>query len=157
MGEKNNKIRLLRVLFRKYRVIRQTCDEQILERYRQEEEYYESFEWFARLMEGKDPDRLIEDLQQTTDRTERIIAHIERTVEEYGSEARQEDLKSWRGYDALYSKYFSTTFSTPKEISKKFGVKKSVIYKDLRHAETRLITMLFEGSPSGEPSSQSGK
>ena len=157
MGEKNNRARLLRVLFKKYRVIRQTCDEQILERYRRGEDYYESFDWFARLMEGKDPDRFIEDLQQTSDRTEQIIAHIEKSVERYGADARKEDLKSWREYDVLYSKYFSTSFSTMKEISKKFGVKKSVVYKDLRHAETRLITLLFEGSPSGEPFSESGK
>ena len=154
MGERDNKIRRLRALFRKYRAIRQSCDEQILERYRQGEEYYESFEWFVRLMEGKDPDKLIEDLRQTSDRTEQIICRIDKAVEDYGEMARREGLLSWRQYDVLYSMYFSGSFSGAKEISKKFGVKKSVIYDDLHEAETRLVTLLFEGSLSGEPLSE---
>ena len=144
MGEKDNRAKLLRKLFRNYRTIRQTCDEQILERRQESEEYYESFEWFERLMEGKDPDKLIEELQKASGNTERLICQIDRAIVRYGSDARKEGIASWREYDALYSRYFSDSFSTPAEISKKFGVRKSVIYKDLKHAETRLTTILFE-------------
>ena len=38
MGEKDNRAKLLRKLFRNYRAIRQTCDEQILERRQESEE-----------------------------------------------------------------------------------------------------------------------
>ena len=137
---------LLRVLFRKYRKIRELCDEHILQRYQNAKDYYESFEWFENLMEGKDPDKLIEELQHTSETTERIICHIDRTVEKYGEIARQEGITSWREYDALYSRYFSSHFSSPKEISRKFGVKKSTVYGDMKHAETRLVTMLFDDS-----------
>ncbi len=154
MGKKE---RLVKKLIRKYRDIRATCDEQILERIREAEDYYESFEWYERLMQEKDPDKVIEDMQETSDRTERMICTLEHAVEKYGEIARQEDVASFRQYDALYTRYFSSTFSNVKEIAKKYGVKKSTIYDDLQDAETRLIIILFGPSALREDKSSDEK
>ena len=140
MGKKE---RLVRKLIRKYRFIRTTCDEQIMERIREAEDYYESFEWYERLMQEKDPDKFIDDMMDTSDRTERMMCTLEHAVEQYGEMARKEDLNSFRQYDALYTRYFSSHFSNVKEIAKKYGVRKSTIYDDLQEAETRLFIILF--------------
>ncbi len=151
------KERLLKKLIRKYRLIRSTCNEQILERVREAEDYYESFEWYERLMQEKDPDKVIENMQETSDRTERMICTLEHAVELFGEMARKEDLASFRQYDALYTRYFSSTFSNVKEIAKKYGVSKSTIYDDLQEAETRLIIILFGPDAFGCESSQNAK
>lgn len=152
-SEKRDRSQLTRILVRKYRIIRQSCDEVILERMHREESYCESFEWFEQMMQGRDPDRIFEELHKTSERTEAIICRIERAMEIYGQMARKEDLQSWREYDALYSVYFSG-FSNSKvrirEISRKYGVKKSTIYDDIKTAQTRLESVLFgdQSSPS---------
>lgn len=62
---------------------------------------------------------------------------------EYRNLAIKEGLRSWRQYDAFYSKYFSTFSSSVWEIAFKYGVSKSVIYEDLNEAETRLESMVL--------------
>ena len=154
MGKKE---RLVRKLIRKYRYIRATCNEQIMERLREAQDYYESFEWYERLMQEKDPDKIIDDMMYTSDRTERMMCTLEHAVEQYGEIARKEDLTSFRQYDALYTRYFSSHFSNVKEIAKKYGVQKSTIYGDLKEAETRLFTMLFGSDQIEDADQHTGK
>lgn len=143
--EDAGKEELLLVLIRHYREIRQSCSEEILERMKEGREYYESFEWFERLMCGRDPDAWTEILQDTSDRTEEIICVIDDAVSGLGRQVRKSgDLKEWRAYDALYSRYFSRSEMTVKDISRKYGVKKSVIYDDLRLAETQILAILSD-------------
>ncbi len=144
-SEKRNREDLTRLLIRKYRIIRQSCDEVLLERMRLEEEYYESFEWFERMMQGKEPDTIIEELHKTSARTEAIICRIDRALETYGASARKEDIQRWREYDALYSVYFSNSKARIRDIARKYGVKKSTIYDDIKAAQTRMESILFEG------------
>jgi hypothetical protein len=145
VGEKSRED-LMRVFLKKYRTIRQACDEEILERVRLGEEYYESFEWFCRLMQNKDPDTVIDEMEKTSCITECILCRIDKAVEDYAEIAKQEGLQSWRQYDAIYSVYFSNQKTKIREISRKFGVKKSTIYEDIKTAKTRLTSILFEDS-----------
>jgi len=141
-GEKS-KEELLSVFLKKYRIIRQSCDESVLERIKWEEDYYESFDWFCRLMEGKDPDAVIEHMDKVNLEVEYILARIDRAIDEYGEIARGEGFPTWRQYDALYSVYFSSQKTRIKEIARKYGVNKSTIYDDIKCAKSRLFTLLF--------------
>ena len=143
--------RMFKLLCRNYLRIRISCDEELLDRLQRENDYYESFEWFERMMEGKDPDSVIESLRKTSDRTERLICSIDHALDEYGAIARREDMESFRQYDILFSRYFSAGGPKIRELARKYGVKKTKIYKDLKAAEIRMESILFgDYSPSGE-------
>ncbi len=131
------------MFLKKYRIIRQSCDESVLERIKWEEDYYESFEWFCKLMQGKDPDAIIEQMDKVNFEVEYILARIDKAIDEYGKMARENGFPMWRQYDALYSVYFSSNKTKIKEISRKYGVKKSTIYDDIKEAKKCLFTLLF--------------
>lgn len=147
---KKSREELLTVFLKKYRTIRQSCDESVLERIKWEEDYYESFDWFCRLMEGKDPDAIIEQMDKANIEVEYILARIDRAIDEYGRIAREEGFATWRQYDALYSVYFSSQKIEIKEISRKYGVKKSTIYEDIKTAKIQLFHLLFDDCDTGD-------
>lgn len=132
----------LRYLIRNYSKIRQACDQVILERLQAEKRNQYSFEWFARLMQGKDPDAKAEQLRHTSRYTEELILALDSAMLIYRNTALQEDLKGWRQFDAMYSRYFSESSSSVNELAFKYGVSKSVIYDDINAAETRLELLI---------------
>lgn len=134
---------LKNVFFKKYREIKAACDEAILERTMQAEEYYESFDWFVRFMSDKDPDDFIREMEKTSGMTEAILCRIDQALVEYADLAKNESMQSWRQYDAVYSVYFSSQRVKISELSRKFGVKKSTVYDDIKIAKNRLNSMLF--------------
>lgn len=134
---------LKNVFFKKYREIKAACDEAILERTMQAEEYYESFDWFVRFMSDKDPDDFIREMEKTSGMTEAILCRIDQALGEYADLAKNESMQSWRQYDAVYSVYFSSQRVKISELSRKFGVKKSTVYDDIKIAKNRLNSMLF--------------
>lgn len=146
---KKSREELLTVFLKKYRTIMQSCDEAVLERIKWEEDYYESFDWFCRLMEGKDPDAIIEQMDKANIEVECILARIDRAIDEYGRIAREEGFPTWRQYDALYSVYFSSQKIKIKEIARKYGVKKSTIYEDIKNAKIQLFHLLFDDHDTG--------
>lgn len=138
-----SKKELLKYLIRNYSWIRDECDQVILERMKAKKENAYSLEWFAALMEGRDPDAWSERMMESSHRTEELIMALDTAMLEYRNLAIKEGLRSWRQYDAFYSKYFSTFSSSVWEIAFKYGVSKSVIYEDLNEAETRLESMVL--------------
>ncbi|MDD2960012.1 MAG: sporulation transcriptional regulator SpoIIID [Lachnospiraceae bacterium] len=137
---------LMKVLCKRYREIRQSCDEELLERVRMQEEYYESFEWFCELMQNKDPDTVIETMVSVSCATECILCRIDKAVEDYAEIAKKEGMQSFRQYDAIYSVYFSNSKSKIRDIAKKYRVRKSTIYDDIKEARNSLTTILFDVS-----------
>ena len=89
----------LRYLIRNYSKIRQACDQVILERLQAEKRNQYSFEWFARLMQGKDLDAKAEQLRHTSRYTEELILALDSAMLIYRNIALQEDLKGWRQFD----------------------------------------------------------
>lgn len=138
-----SKSELLRYLIRNYNWIHDQCDQTILDRMEAEKEHAYSLEWFADLMEGRDPDAWAERMRETSHRTEELIAALDAAMLTYRNLAIHESHRSWRQYDALYSKYFSTFSGSVWEIALKYGVSKTVIYEDLNEAETRLESMIL--------------
>lgn len=144
----HSKSELLRYLIRNYNRIHDQCDQTILDRMEAEKEYTYSLDWFADLMEGRDPDAWAERMRETSHRTEELIAALDAAMLTYRNLAIHENHRSWRQYDALYSKYFSTYSGSVWEIAWKYGVSKTVIYEDLNEAETRLESMILGGEAS---------
>lgn len=134
---------LLRYLIRNYNRIHDQCDQTILSRMEEERQNTFSLKWFADLMEGRDPDMWAEQLKETSRHTEELIMALDFAMFAYRNLAREEGFRSWRQYDALYSKYFSTFYGSVWEIALKYGVSKPVIYEDLRIAENRLESMIL--------------
>ena len=64
-----------------------------------------SLKWFTDLMEGRDPDAWAERLRETSHRTEELIMALDFAMLTYRNLAKEEGHRSWRQYDALYSKY----------------------------------------------------
>lgn len=144
VGQKKRSQKDLRnVFFKKYREIKAACDDAILERTMQAEEYYESFDWFVRFMSDKDPDDFIREMEKTTGMTEAILCRIDQALQEYAEQCKSESVQSWRQYDAVYSVYFSSQRTKISELSRKFGVKKSTVYEDVKVAKTRINSILF--------------
>lgn len=139
----HNKRELLRYLIRNYNRIHDQCDQTILDRMESEKEHTYSLEWFADLMEGRDPDAWAEQMRESSHRTEELIMALDFAMLAYRNLAMHEGHRSWRQYDALYSKYFSTFSGSVWEIAWKYGVSKTVIYEDLNEAETRLESMIL--------------
>lgn len=131
------------LLCKKYREIRQACDETILERMEREQSNRETFEWFFDLMQGKDPDAWIEEVHKTSMRTENILLNIDLALAEYADEAIEGGLSVWRDYDALYSVYFSNSKIKISDLAKKNRVKKSTMYAAVNRGKNRLTTILF--------------
>lgn len=143
MAKVRSKKELLRYLIRNYTWIRDECDQVILERMRAEQAHTYSLEWFAQLMEGRDPDAWSEQMRKSSHHTEELIMALDNAMLDYRNVAITEGMRSWRQYDALYSKYFSTFSSSVWEIAWKYGVSKSAIYDDLKEAENRLESMVL--------------
>ena len=141
--KERDKRSLLRYLIRNYNRIRTQCDQTIIDRMEAEKQNAYSLEWFTDLMEGRDPDAWFDCLRETSRRTEELIMALDFAMLAYRNLAREEGFRSWRQYDALYSKYFSTFSGSVWEIGWKYGVSKSVIYEDLEIAETRLESMIL--------------
>lgn len=139
----------LRYLIRNYIRIRDLCDQTILDRMEDERQRSYSLEWFTDLMEGRDPDAWAEQMRKSSHRTEELIMALDFAMLAYRNVARTEGHRSWRQYDALYSRYFSTFSGAVWEIGWKYGVSKSVIYEDLQIAESRLESLLL-GENDGE-------
>lgn len=137
------KRKLLRYLIRNYARVRDECDHVILERMRAEKAHTYSLEWFAQLMEGRDPDAWSDQVRKSSHHTEELIMALDFAMLTYRNLAKEEGHRSWRQYDALYSKYFSTFSGSVWEIAWKYGVSKSVIYEDLAEAENRLESMIL--------------
>lgn len=134
---------LLRYLIRNYNRIHEDCDRTILDRLEAESERSYSLEWFADLMEGRDPDAWADQMRESSHRTEELIMALDFAMLAYRNLAIHEGHRSWRQYDALYSRYFSTFSGSVWEIAWKYGVSKTVIYEDLKEAETRLESMIL--------------
>lgn len=145
----HSKRELLRYLIRNYNRIHDRCDKEILDRLEAEKAHSYSLEWFADLMEGRDPDAWADKMRESSHRTEELIMALDFALLAYRNVARTEGHRSWRQYDALYSRYFSTFSGAVWEIGWKYGVSKSVIYEDLQIAESRLESLLL-GENDGE-------
>ncbi len=144
-----SKRELLRYLIRNYNWIHDQCDKTILDRMEEERSNVFSLKWFTDLMEGRDPDAWAERLRETSHRTEELIMALDFAMLTYRNLAKEEGHRSWRQYDALYSKYFSTFSGSVWEIAWKYGVSKSVIYEDLNEAENRLESMILGDEADG--------
>lgn len=143
----------LRYLIRNYIRIRDLCDQAILDRMEDERQHSYSLEWFTDLMEGRNPDAWAECMRETSHRTEELIMALDFAMLAYRNIAIHEGHTSWRRYDALYSKYFSTFSASVWEIAWKYGVSKPVIYEDLRIAENRLSALILGENEGGEDGS----
>lgn len=141
--KERSKRELLRYLIRNYNMIRDRCDMTILARLKEERQNEFSLKWFADLMEGRDPDFWAERLKETSIHTEELIMALDFAMFAYRNLAREEGFRSWRQYDVLYSRYFSTFSGSVWELGLKYGVSKSVIYEDLEIAEYRLESMVL--------------
>lgn len=145
---KKSKREILRYVIRHYNQVRESCDQMILSRMKTERQNEQSLEWFAALMQGRDPDAWADAVRETSRHTEELIMILDFALVMYRNMAREEaaksgDFRSWRQFDSLYSKYFSTHGGTVWEIGYKYGVSKSVVYEDIDIAENRLIAMIL--------------
>lgn len=140
----DNRLRLLKVIIKRYRDIRRLCDEEIMERCRQSERYYESFEWFARLMQGRDPDTATDVLAHTSHVTAGIMLQIEQAVREYGMQAGAEGKEVRRRYDILYARYFAPEKMSVGQAAIKYGVSRDTVFRDTKKAIKDLSGMLLD-------------
>lgn len=148
MAKVRSKRGSLRYLIRNYSRIQEKCNQTILDRMLAEKARTYSLEWFADLMQGRDPDAWAERLRESSHRTEELIMALDFAMLTYRNLAMSEGLRSWRKYDALYSKYFSSSPVSVNEIAWKYGVSKSAIYDDLKEAENRLESMILGEEPT---------
>ena len=146
----DNRLRLLKVIIKRYRDIRRLCDEEIMERCRQSEQYYESFDWFARLMQGRDPDMATEVLAHTSHVTEGIMLKIEKAVSDYGAEAGAGDKDMRRQFDILYERYFAPEKMSVGQMAVKYGISRDTVFRDTKKAMKHLAGMLLDADFSQE-------
>ena len=139
---KDEKHKRTRKLLKNYRLIRSACELQQGERVAEAEAYYESLLWFNRLMLGKDPDRIIQEVQNTSDRTASLLAVIDHAIDGYRAAAAG-SLKLWRKFDALYSVYLSESPGSVPDLCGKWQCGKTTLYRDLQQAEGSMALFLF--------------
>ena len=139
---KDEKYKRTRKLLKNYRLIRSACDLQQVQRAAEAEAYSESLLWFNRLMRGKDPDRITEEIQRTSDRTALILAVIDHAIDGYRAEAAG-SLQLWRRFDALYSVYLSESPGSVLDLCSKWQCGKTTMYHDLQQAEGSIAFFLF--------------
>lgn len=136
------KDRRTKKLLKNYRMIRSACDLQQVQRAEDAAAYNESLLWFSRLMRGKDPDRITEEIAHTSQRTAWLLAGINHAVNRYRTEAAF-SLPVWRRFDALYSLYISETPCSIPDLCHKWNCSKSTLYRDLQQAEESMAFFLF--------------
>ena len=139
---KDEKHKRTRKLLKNYRLIRSACELQQGQRAAEAEAYSESLLWFNRLMLGKDPDRIIQEVKNTSDRTASLLAVIDHAIDECRAGAAG-SLSSWRQFDALYSVYFQESPGSIPDLCGKWQCGKTTLYRDLQQAEDSIALFLF--------------
>lgn len=129
-------------LLKHYRLIRSACSLQQVQRAEEAAAYSESLMWFNRLMRGKDPDIITEQIQRTSDHTSSILAVVDHAIDGYRKESGLSIL-AWRRFDVLYSLYLAECRGSVPDLCSKWHCQKSTLYHDLNQAEGSMATFLF--------------
>lgn len=142
--EKTNFTKLVKILLKNYKVLKEACLETMSERERQECDYQESFEWFQTLMKNKDPDALFSEIKKTSNRTWSILTHIEQAFGKYKRICRRGGNFMQRRYDILYSLYLAKKVQTIDELADVYNLHKSTIYREKEIAIESIAKLLYE-------------
>ena len=128
------------LLLRNYRSLKKGCKEAVWNR----EVARKAYDEMDVLMLMKADDRVIVDsIKQSTEKTEVILAHIDRMLDVYHTFCQKNGPREKRRYNAIKLVYMTDKKLKMSEIADKLGIATSQLYADLAVAKESLAALIF--------------
>ena len=131
-----------KLLLKNYRVLKMCCKKAIYEREVPQQSAEDIIEELMS-MKSTNENVIVESIKNSVERTNIIIAHIDKMLEVYRMYCSKCSEKEKRQYKIIKSLYIAKEPKKVPELAKEFNVSKVTIYDDIKIAEERISCLIF--------------